>query len=149
RLDANRRCYEAALAYATFAPTVEADEALAIARQVYFDICNHLVVNRSRLAWRAGIGFLSEGDGDQAATKPEMYVGLLVWAPTSQVYANLLYQRYVRPRTVHVGGIALSVAGNAGGGASGVSAWARFGIDVSFLLGRDSDREETSWEFRF
>jgi hypothetical protein len=95
------------------------------------------------------MGFISNQTNDKASTKPEMYAGLLVWAPVSQVYANLIYQRFVRPKTMHVGGLGVSVAGNAGGGRSGTTAWARFGLDTTFLLGHDPDANETSWELRF
>lgn len=62
---------------------------------------------------------------------------------------NLLYQQYVRPRTVHAAGVALSIAGNAGGGTSGTTAWARLGVDTTFRVGYDPDANDTTaWEFR-
>lgn len=148
RLDANRRCYEAALAYAGFASTDKEDESRLVERQTYFDVCSHLVVNRARVSWRAGVGLLSNQGDTQASTKPEMAAGVVVWAPTSQVYVNFLGQYFFRPTKVAVGGIGLSAAGNVGGGRSGASAWARVGVDLTALGAYDRDAREGTWELR-
>jgi hypothetical protein len=147
RLADYEQCYQAALGYAPFSLDEKTDRDTSEARSVYYDACNRVAANAQRLAWRAAVG-LATPTGGSANTKAEIYAATLVYAPTSQIYINALYQGLMRPERVHSYGIAVSSAWNAGGDYSGSSAWARLGLDLTFLASYHKQDSKTSWELR-
>lgn len=143
----NRDCYRLVPAYHWNAVSLAADQELQRERARSFDVCNRRAAERQRLAIRGGLGLLTE-NGD---THVETLGAVLVWAPSSMVYFNGLYQRLFLPEPRHSFGGGFSVAGNVGGDApagSGVDGWARLGLDVLVLGVLDDATKDVDTEVR-
>lgn len=139
RLPTNRDCYKVAWIAAESPLRQDAEEAIRPKRAELFDRCNRIAANKSRLAWRLGLG-LATTDQD---TEAERLAFAFVWGANSNVFLNGVYQRVWGPNPKHVIGGGLSLAGSMGGTAqSGVTSWSRVGIDV-MLLGISDDTTET------
>jgi len=143
------RCYQVALAYAPFRGIDDPVKAAADVdrRRDYYDVCNRLIANQQRVAWRAGVRYQTTIEATPK-TRAEVYAGALVWAPDSHLNINVLYQRVKLPDAYHLYGGGISVAGNVGGAASGVDSWARIGIDLLVLGKHTDDPKSDDWEAR-
>ena len=148
RLKPNRECYKKAVQFLPPASTATAEESRAKQRKDLFDVCNRRAAYEQRLALRAGVSIISNADSNNPNTQPELYSGALVYAPTSWIYTNLLYQGIVKPRKIQVMGAGVSIARNVGGPDSGVDAWSRVGIDTMFLVARTVASDDWDWEWR-
>jgi hypothetical protein len=139
RLPSSLECYGAVI---TYKPLLEAASNSDARRErfAYYDICARIVANKSRLAWRTALGFITDKQGSaDAKTRAELAAAALVWAPTSQIYFNAFFQRAFAPTTASTLGAGFSLAGNAGGVASGVNAWGRIGVDTIFTISQIND----------
>lgn len=143
------RCYQVALAYAPFRGVDDPVKAAADVdrRRDYYDVCNRLIANQQRVAWRAGARYQTTIEATPK-TRAEVYAGALVWAPDSHLNINVLYQRVKLPEAYHLYGGGISVAGNVGGAASGVDSWARVGLDLLVLGKHTDDPKSDDWEAR-
>lgn len=148
RLKKHEPCYRKVLDYLPPATTLSGEEHRRRERELYFDACHRRAAYEQRLALRAGVSLFTSDDAQNPETFAEMWAGALVYAPVPWLYTNAIYQRVVEPSSAHVVGAGVSLAGNVGGPASGVSAWGRFGIDTLFLLAKPDDLEGWGWEWR-
>lgn len=141
--DANMECYRSVVHYFWTATTEVDESSRAEDRAPFFDECNRRAAEKQRVAVRAGVGLLVE---DQK-TKVETAGAALVWAPTSWLYFNGLYQRLFLPSPRHSFGGGLSFGCNLGGQKSGVDAWTRLGLDA-LVLGVLEDGKSVETEVR-
>lgn len=148
RLDDHKECYKIANLYDAMELHVEGAEKSGSQERAadYVDVCNRVAANRQRLALRGGIGLLTKAEDTQV----EYLAGALVWAPTSWLYFNGLYQRLFLPTKLHQfgGGISTSFNVTDDVSDSGVSAWARIGLDVLVLGVNDEEKGTTDVEVR-
>jgi hypothetical protein len=132
RLPSHEACYRGVVEYVAFREEAAGEtDALRAERKDYFDVCDRIAAYSSRLAWRVGMGFVSDKtDG----TRAELLGLAVVWAPQPWFYVNVLGQVALLPTTSASGGVGLSLGRNVGGSStSGVDAWGRIGLDVQLF----------------
>jgi hypothetical protein len=129
RLASAQGCYDAVYGYRPAAFFEKNADAVKAVRKGLLDVCTREVARRHRLAWRAGAGFVTVGD----KTKLEVLATALVYAPTSAIYFNAIYQNLRAPSVRHAFGGGWSLGMNVGGPDSGVDAWGRIGLDFTML----------------
>lgn len=146
RLSTHDDCYELAFAYVPPASFSKDEKATRQERADMADICNRIVARSQRLAWRIGVGMVTV----EEKTKIELASGGLVWAPSSWISVNGVYQSLFSPNRLHSFGGGISLGGNLGGKLSGVDAWGRIGIDFLVLgLYTPDGGGHYDWEARF
>ena len=148
RLPGEQDCYKLVVAYVPFPQTVGEAAARSEERKQYYDVCARITANKTRLAWRAGMGFYTPNDETTPKTRPELAVGAIVWGPYSWLYLNLIYQGILKPDRIDNVGAGFSFAGNVDGTRSGVDATLRVGLDYLFLLNYVHADSSTDWEMR-
>lgn len=148
RLPSEQDCYKLVTAYVPFPQTHAEASSRSKERKRYYDLCAHIAANKTRLAWRAGMGFYTPNDEAAPKTRPELAVGAIVWGPYSWLYLNFLYQGIVRPDRVDNLGAGFSFAGNVDGTRSGVDATLRVGLEYLFLFNYAHANDSTDWEMR-
>ena len=148
RLPSEQDCYKLVLAYVPFPQTREEAAARSEERRQYYDVCARITANKTRLAWRGGMGFYTPNNQTTPKTRPELAVGALVWGPSSHLYLNFVYQGILRPDRVDNFGAGFSFAGNVDGAKSGVDATLRVGLDYLFLFNYAHTDKATDWEMR-
>jgi hypothetical protein len=74
RLSVHDKCYSAVLAYRPV-PDVLDETDMAEERKDYYDICNRRAAHATRLAWRAGLSFLTPSGSEAGDTKVELAGG--------------------------------------------------------------------------
>lgn len=152
RVSENRPCYMSTLHYVPMDLTSSDDtspSATQRERGLYYDVCNRRAANRQRLALRFGLGLVVEDD-DASTTRPEYLSGAAVWAPSSWLYVDLLYQRLFLPFERHSfgGGVSTTFNTPSGLAGSGVDSWGRFGMDLLVLGTFDDATRSTDIEAR-
>jgi hypothetical protein len=157
RLPTHDDCYLAALGYVPNSGRVAAANDGAQERIAYYDVCHKLAAARQRLAWRFGVGLLSEGPPSVAGAMPttsagktrvELYAGAVIWAPSTWVTTNLIYQHLRLPSVVDTFGGGFATGRNVGGPSSGVNAWGRIGLDVLGFVQRAKATGDSTWQAR-